>query len=62
MKRKRNHSLRSSVFIFLAALFLLFTCSVSTIYASTLQKPDIAAVRVKFSKRRRLRGIYRYDE
>ena len=43
MKRKRNHSLRSSVFIFLAALFLLFTCSVSTIYASTLQKPDIAA-------------------
>ena len=28
MKRKRNHSLRSSIFIFLAALFLLFTCSV----------------------------------
>ena len=41
MKRKRNHSFRSSVFIFLAALFLLFTCSVSTIYASTLQKPII---------------------
>ena len=43
MKRKRKYSLRSSVFILFAALFLLFTCSVSTIYASTLQKPDGAA-------------------
>lgn len=60
MKRKRNHSLRSSVFIFLAALFLLFTCSVSTIYASTLQKPDIAASG-KFVKDGDY-WIYRYDD
>ena len=60
MKRKRNHSLRSSVFIFLAALFLLFTCSVSTIYASTLQKPDIAASG-KFVKDGNY-WIYRYDD
>lgn len=60
MKRKRNHSLRSSVFIFLAALFLLFTCSVSTIYASTLQKPDIAASG-KFVKNGDY-WIYRYDD
>lgn len=60
MKRKRNHSLRSSVFIFLAALFLLFTCSVSTIYASTLQKPDIAASG-KFVKDGDY-CIYRYDD
>ena len=43
MKRKRKYSLRSSVFILFAVLFLLFTCNVSTIYASTLQKPDGAA-------------------
>lgn len=60
MKRKRNHSLRGSVFIFLAALFLLFTCSVSTIYASTLQKPDIAASG-KFVKDGNY-WIYRYDD
>lgn len=44
MKRKSNHSLRSTVFLFFTVLFLLFTCSLSTVYAaSTLQKPEKAA-------------------
>lgn len=43
MKRKSNYSIRSAILMMIAAFFLLFTCSVSTIYASTLQKPDIAA-------------------
>ena len=44
MKRKSNHSLRSTVFLFFTILFLLFTCSLSTVYAaSTLQKPEKAA-------------------
>lgn len=60
MKRKRKYSLRSSVFILFAALFLLFTCSVSTIYASTLQKPDVAAAG-KFVKDGDY-WTYRYDD
>ena len=44
MKRKSNHSLRSTIFLFFTVLFLLFTCSLSTVYAaSTLQKPEKAA-------------------
>ena len=44
MKRKSNHSLRSTFFLFFTVLFLLFTCSLSTVYAaSTLQKPEKAA-------------------
>ena len=44
MKRKSNHSLRNTVFLFFTVLFLLFTCSLSTVYAaSTLQKPEKAA-------------------
>ena len=44
MKRKSNHSLHSTVFLFFTVLFLLFTCSLSTVYAaSTLQKPEKAA-------------------
>lgn len=44
MKRKSNHSLRSTVFLFFTVLFLLFTCSLSIVYAaSTLQKPEKAA-------------------
>lgn len=44
MKRKSNHSLRSTVFLFFTVLFLLFTCSLSTVYAAfTLQKPEKAA-------------------
>ena len=44
MKRKSNHSLRRTVFLFFTVLFLLFTCSLSTVYAaSTLQKPEKAA-------------------
>lgn len=44
MKRKSNHSLRSTVFLFFTVLFLLFTCSLPTVYAaSTLQKPEKAA-------------------
>lgn len=60
MKRKRKYSLRSSVFILFAALFLLFTCSVSTIYASTLQKPD-TATSGKFVKNGRY-WFYHYDD
>ena len=43
MKRKSYSSIRSYIFTLVAALFLLFTCSVSNIYASTIQKPDAAS-------------------
>lgn len=60
MKRKSNYSIRSAILMMIAAFFLLFTCSVSTIYASTLQKPDIAAAG-KFVKDSDY-WIYRYDD
>lgn len=44
MERKSNYSLRSTILLFFTVLFLLFTCSLSTVYAaSTLQKPEAAA-------------------
>ena len=59
MKRKSYSSIRSYVFTLIAAFFLLFTCSVSTIYASTIQKPDTAATG-QFVKNGKYWN-YRYD-
>lgn len=60
MKRKSYSSIRSYIFTLIAAFFLLFTCNVSTIYASTIQKPDTAAAG-QFVKNGKYWN-YRYDD
>ncbi len=60
MKRKNNYSILNAIIIIIASFFLLFTCSVSTAYASTLLKPDTAAAG-KFVKDGDY-WVYRYND